>query len=206
MALNGLVSFKGFNDTSFFDRYKFQIKSIQQGDYIRLFTAGFLHVDVNHLIFNLFTFYFFSDVIVQLLGPVALVIIYVVSLFFGSYFGLFIHKNEPYYSAVGASGAVTGVLYAAIYLMPEMRLGILFIPIPLPAYVVGLGYMIYTIYGMKKRTGNIGHSAHFGGAISGLLMAIVYVPSQLTVNPIAAICLLAPLVFMGVLLYKDSFE
>ena len=59
MALNGLVSFKGFNDASFFDRYKFHIKSIQQGDYKRLFTAGFLHVDVNHLIFNLFTFYFF---------------------------------------------------------------------------------------------------------------------------------------------------
>ena len=110
--------------------------------------------------------------IVQLLGPLALLITYTISLFLGSYFGLFIHKKEPYYSAVGASGAVTGVLYGAIYLMPEMRLGILFIPIPLPAYVVGLGYMIYTIYGMKKRTGNIGHSAHFGGAIGGLLMAI----------------------------------
>jgi prolipoprotein diacylglyceryltransferase len=59
---------------------------------------------------------------------------------------------------------------------------------------------------MKKRTGNIGHSAHFGGAIGGLLMAIVYVPSQLTANPIAAICLLAPLVIMGVLLFRESFE
>ncbi|MDO7611930.1 MAG: rhomboid family intramembrane serine protease, partial [Flavobacteriaceae bacterium] len=126
MALNGLVSFKGFNDSSFFDRFKFQVKPIQQGDYKRLFTSGFLHVDANHLIFNLFTFYFFSDVIVQLLGPVALLITYTISLFLGSYFGLFIHKKEPYYSAVGASGAVTGVLYAAIYLMPEMRLGILF--------------------------------------------------------------------------------
>ena len=206
MALNGLVSFKGFNDSSFFDRFKFQVKPIHQGDYKRLFTSGFLHVDANHLIFNLFTFYFFSDVIVQLLGPVALLITYTISLFLGSYFGLFIHKKEPYYSAVGASGAVTGVLYAAIYLMPEMRLGILFIPIPLPAYLVGLGYMIYTIYGMKKRTGNIGHSAHFGGAIGGLLMAIVYVPSQITANPIAAACLLAPLAVMGVMIYKDTFK
>ena len=155
MALNGLVSFKGFNDSSFFDRFKFQVKPIQQGDYKRLFTSGFLHVDANHLIFNLFTFYFFSDVIVQLLGPVALLITYTISLFLGSYFGLFIHKKEPYYSAVGASGAVTGVLYAAIYLMPEMRLGILFIPIPLPAYLVGLGYMIYTIYYLLSATYSI---------------------------------------------------
>lgn len=206
MALNALVSFKGFKDPNFFDRYKFQVGPIQKGDYKRLFTSAFLHVDVNHLIFNLFTFYFFSEVIVQLLGPTALVISYTVSLFLGSYFGLFIHRKESFYSAVGASGAVTGVLYAAIYLMPEMRLGILFIPIPLPAYVVGLGYMIYTIYGMKKRIGNIGHSAHFGGAIGGLLMAVLYAPSQLTANPIAAVCLLGPLVLMGVLLYKDAFE
>ena len=199
MALNGLVSFKGFNDSSFFDRFKFQVKLIQQGDYKRLFTSGFLHVDANHLIFNLFTFYFFSDVIVQLLGPVALLITYTISLFLGSYFGLFIHKKEPYYSAVGASGAVTGVLYAAIYLMPEMRLGILFIPIPLPAYLVGLGYMIYTIYGMKKRTGNIGHSAHFGGAIGGYLITLLKEPHLLIDNLEMVILLAIPIVLLFIL-------
>lgn len=89
------------------------------------------------------------------------------------------HKNEPYYSAVGASGAVTGVLYAAILLQPNMQLGILFIPIPVPAYVFGIGYLLYSIYGMKSRIGNIGHTAHFGGAIGGYLTTLIFLPSLL---------------------------
>lgn len=200
MIANGLVSYKGFQDPSFFDRYKFQITSIQRGDYKRLFTSAFLHVDLNHLIFNLFTFYFFSEVVIYSLGSTALLWVYFVSLLAGGYFGLFVHKKEPYYSAVGASGAVTGVLYAAIYLVPDMRLGFFFIPIPLPAYLVGLGYMLYTIYGMKKRTSNIGHSAHFGGAIGGLIIAIVLAPERVSLNPIASMCLLAPLLLMGILI------
>ncbi|MEJ6624238.1 MAG: rhomboid family intramembrane serine protease [Flavobacteriaceae bacterium] len=200
MAANGFISYKGFQDPSFFDRYKFQVSELLKGDYKRLFTSAFLHVDINHLIFNLFTFYFFADVVIWKLGSIALLVVYLVSLMAGSYFGLFIHKKEPHYSAVGASGAVTGVLYAAIFLMPEMRLGIFFIPIPFPAYIVGLGYMLYTIYGMKKRTGNIGHSAHFGGAIGGLIIAIIMAPENIAGNPIATLCLLAPLVLMGVLL------
>lgn len=200
MIANGLVSYKGFQDPTFFERYKFQVSSIQAGDYKRLLSSGFLHVDINHLIFNLFTFYFFSEVVIYSLGASALIWVYFVSLLVGSYFGLYIHKNEPYYSAVGASGAVTGVLYAAIYLMPDMRLGFFFIPIPLPAYLVGLGYMLYTIYAMKKRNSNIGHSAHFGGAIGGLVTAIVMVPEKISLNPIASVCLLIPLVVMGVLI------
>ena len=204
MAANGFISYKGFKDASFFERYKFQVGEILKGDHKRVFTSAFLHVDVNHLIFNLFTFYFFAEVIIWNLGPAALLWVYFVSLLAGSYFGLFVHKKEPYYSAVGASGAVTGVLYAAIFLMPEMRLGFFFIPIPLPAYLVGLGYMLYTIYGMKKSIGNIGHSAHFGGAIGGLLIAIVLAPKNLGQNPIASIALLTPLVLMGVLLRNKS--
>ncbi|MCW1954047.1 MAG: rhomboid family intramembrane serine protease [Flavobacteriia bacterium] len=200
MITNGLVSYKGFQDPAFFERYKFQVSSIQAGDYKRLLSAGFLHVDINHLIFNLFTFYFFSEVVIYSLGASALVWVYFVSLLAGSYFGLFVHKKEPYYSAVGASGAVTGVLYAAIYLMPDMRLGFFFIPIPLPAYLVGLGYMLYTIYAMKKRSNNIGHSAHFGGAIGGLIIAIIMAPEKISLNPIATLCLLVPLMIMGILI------
>lgn len=205
MALNGFFSYKGFKDPSFFDRYKFQTQAILKGDYKRLFTSGFLHVGFNHLLFNLFTFYFFAKVIIWQLGAPAMVLVYVVSLLAGSYFGLFMHKKDPYYSAVGASGAVTGILYAAIFLMPEMRLGIFFIPIPLPAYLVGLGYMLYTIYGIKKASDSIGHSAHFGGAIGGLLICILYAPENITLNPIATLCLLAPLLIMGVLLKKNKF-
>jgi len=71
----------------------------------------------------------------------------VVSLAAGSLLSMGFHKNEPYYSAVGASGAVTGILYAAILLEPQMRLGFIFIPIPVPAYVFGIGYLLYSIMG-----------------------------------------------------------
>ena len=113
----------------------------------------------------MFTLFFFADVVITWFGPGKFVIIYLISLLAGSLLALFFHKDEPYYSAVGASGAVTGILYSAILLHPNMQLGIMFIPIPLPAYVLGIGYLLYSIYGMKSRVGNIGHSAHFGGAI-----------------------------------------
>jgi membrane associated rhomboid family serine protease len=77
---------------------------------------------------------------------------------------------------VGASGAVTGIVYSSIILFPEMKLIMLFLPIPLPAYVFGICYLIYSIYGMNKNLGNIGHTAHFGGAIAGLLVTILIKP------------------------------
>src|SRR5699024_11815596 len=103
-------------------------------------------------------------VIINLLGTVNFIIIYLGSLILGNLFSYYFHRNEPYYTAVGASGAVMGVLYAAILLQPNMMLGLFFI-IPIPAYLFGIGYLLYSIYGMKKRIGNIGHDAHFGGAM-----------------------------------------
>ncbi|MGB5555516.1 MAG: rhomboid family intramembrane serine protease, partial [Flavobacteriaceae bacterium] len=167
IAANVLVSLKGFNDTSFFERYKFGIGQINAGQKDRMVTSGFLHVDFTHLLFNMITLYYFANVIISWFGPGKFLIIYFVSLIAGSMLALFFHKDEPYYSAVGASGAVTGILYAAILLQPDMQLGIMFIPIPIPAYILGIGYLLYSIYGMKNKLGNIGHTAHFGGAIGG---------------------------------------
>ena len=129
IAANVLVSLKGFNDTSFFERYKFSIGAIKAGQKERMATSGFLHVDISHLLFNMLTLYFFAGVVINWFGPVQFFIIYAVSLMAGSLLALSFHKDEPYYSAVGASGAVTGILYAAILLQPTMQLGIMFIPI-----------------------------------------------------------------------------
>ncbi|NNE01575.1 MAG: rhomboid family intramembrane serine protease [Eudoraea sp.] len=190
IAANALVSLKGFNDQGFFERYKFGIGAIRAGQKERMVTSGFLHVDMSHLFLNMFTLYFFADVVIRWFGATKFVIIYFVSLVAGSLLALFFHRKEPYYSAVGASGAVTGVLYAAILLQPDMKLGIMFIPIPLPAYVLGLLYMLYSIYGMKKRLGNIGHTAHFGGAIGGYVTTLLFKP-ELLVTETFMVCLLA---------------
>lgn len=113
------------------------------------------------------TLYFFANVVIQDLGAFKFILVYVASLIIGSLFSLFFHKNEYHYSAVGASGAVTGILYSAILLYPNMSLYLFFIPIPIPAYIFGIVYLLYSIYGMKSRIGNIGHTAHFGGAVGG---------------------------------------
>ena len=199
MAANALVSLKGFNDQRFFERFKFGIGAIKAGQKERMVTSGFLHVDVSHLFLNMFTLYFFADVLIRWFGATKFVVIYFVSLLAGSLLALFFHRNEPYYSAVGASGAVTGVLYAAILLQPNMKLGIMFIPIPLPAYVLGILYMLYSIYGMKKRLGNIGHTAHFGGAIGGYLVTLMFKPDLLFTETLMVFLLAVPILILFVL-------
>ncbi len=191
---NVLISYKGFKDGRFFQRYKFNVAAVEKGQWERIFTAGFLHVDYSHLLFNMFTFYFFGDIVIYRLGVLGFLAVYFISLLAGNLFSFIYYRKNSFYSAVGASGAITGTLYAAIVLYPEMRLGIMFIPIPLPAYLVGLGYMLYTLYGIKRANDNIGHAAHFAGAIAGLVIAIFLVPISIFKDPIAVIALLIPLV------------
>lgn len=176
IVANVLISLKGFSDFTFFEKYKFNIGAIKRGEKIRFITSGFLHVDQMHLFFNMFTLYFFADEVIGYLGVFNFVIIYFGSLIFGNLLSYFFHKNEYHYSAVGASGAVTGVLYSAILLDLDMQLMLMFIPIPIPGYLFGIGYLLYSIYGMKKRIGNIGHDAHFGGAVGGYVLTIMMAP------------------------------
>jgi membrane associated rhomboid family serine protease len=199
IAANTLVSLKGFNDGTFFERYKFGIGPIQAGQKERMVTSGFLHVDLTHLFFNMFTLYFFANVVISWLGAGKFLIIYFISLIAGSLLALFFHKEEPQYSAVGASGAVTGILYAAILLKPDMQLGIMFIPIPLPAYVFGIGYLLYSIYGMKSRLGNIGHTAHFGGAIGGYATTLLFMPNLILTDTVMVLLLAVPIIILFIL-------
>lgn len=199
IAANVLVSIKGFNDQAFFERYKFNVAAIRGGEKERTLTSGFLHVDLAHLFFNLFTLYFFADVVIQWFGPGKFFAIYFVSLLAGSLLALVFHNNEPQYSAVGASGAVTGVLYAAILLQPGMDLFLMFIPIPIPAYVVGIGYLLYSIYGMKTRLGSIGHTAHFGGAIGGYVTTLLFQPSLLFSETLMVLLLAIPILILFIM-------
>jgi len=199
IAANILVSIKGFNDTSFFERYKFNISAINSGQKERMVTSGFLHVDFTHLFFNMFTLYFFAPVVINWFGAGKFIGVYFISLLAGSLLAVFFHKNEPHYSAVGASGAVTGILYAAILLKPDMQLGIMFIPIPLPAYVFGIGYLLYSIYGMKSRLGNIGHTAHFGGAIGGYFITLLFKPELMVEETLMVVFLAIPIVILFIM-------
>ena len=116
IGANIIFSMKGFNDFSFFEKYKFNIGAIKRGEQIRMISSGFLHADMQHLLFNMFTLYFFADVVIDYLNPFYFIILYIGSLLVGNLLSYYFHKNEYHYSAVGASGAVMGVLYSAILL------------------------------------------------------------------------------------------
>jgi membrane associated rhomboid family serine protease len=199
IAANAIISYKGFKDYGFFERYKFNVGGIRRGEQIRIFSSGFLHVDMAHLFFNMFTLYFFAPVVIYHLGTLYFLIIYVASLILGNLLSLYFHKEEFHYSAVGASGAVTGVLYAAILLEPSMQLGLLFIPLPIPAYVFGILYLLYSIYGMKKQIGNIGHDAHFGGAIGGYVATLILMPSLFKTDLLMVGLLAIPIIVLFVM-------
>ncbi len=195
IALNVLISFKGFKDYSFFEKYKFNIGAIQSGEKFRNISSGFLHADMQHLLFNMVTLFFFAPIVIAYLGGYNFILIYVVSLLFGSLLSLFFHKNEPGYSAIGASGAVTGVLFSAILFEPMMTINFF-----IPGWLFGIGYLFYSIYGMKNRKDNIGHTAHFGGAIGGYLLTLLLGTEYIMRNPLMTLLIGLPILVLFVLM------
>ncbi len=199
IAINVVISFKGFDDLSFFRKYQFHVGSIRSGEQIRMISSGFLHADIGHLAFNMLSLYFFAPVVYGILNNFSFVLIYFSSLIFGSLLTMIFHKNEYSYSAVGASGAVMGIIYSAILLDPSLDIYFFFIPIPIPGYLFGIGYLLYSIYGMKAKNDNIGHTAHFGGAIGGYLFTIMKKPSLLVDNTFMVVVLAIPILILFVM-------
>lgn len=199
IAANVIISLKGFNDISFFEKYKFNIAGIRRGEQIRMFSSAFLHADFSHLLFNMLTLYFFANVVIASVGVTYFVIIYVASLLMGNLVSFYFHKDEPHYSAIGASGAVMGILYSAILFFPNMGLYLFFIPIAIPAWLFGMAYLLYSIYGMKRRLGNIGHDAHIGGAVGGYILTLAFAPSLFQTSLWIVVLLAIPLIILYVL-------
>ncbi len=193
IILNIYFSYKGFNDINFFNKYKFNPSYIKRGERIRYLSSGFLHVDTTHLIVNMFTFYFFADSVIYRVGEMNFLIIYFTSLIFGNILTYRLNKNKLNYNAVGASGAVMGIVYASILLNPSMTL--FFFIIPMPGYLFGIGYLFYSIYSMKQRNDNIGHEAHLGGAIAGFFATLLISPILLINNMFTVAVLLIPIVY-----------
>jgi len=194
IAANVIISYKGFGDYSFFEKYKFNVGAVKRGEQIRMFSSGFLHVDTQHLLFNMITLYFFSGIVIYELGVFGFLVIYLTSLLVGNLLSLYFHKNEYQYSAVGASGAVMGIIYSAILFDPWMEINFF-----IPGFVFGIGYLLYSIYGMKNRIGNIGHDAHFGGAVGGYIITLILSPWLFKTNLLMIGLLALPIVLLYVL-------
>jgi len=196
IVANVVFSYKGITEPSFLNTYKFQIAAILRGERIRMLTSGFLHVDYLHLGFNMYALYLFASPVLGTLGNVPFLILYFGSLLLGNVFTLFYHKKESYYSAVGASGAVSGIVYSAIVLFPEMTLYLFPLPVPIPGYLFGIGYLLYSMYGMKKQLGSVGHSAHLGGALGGFFITILLYPQVLVAHKTLIILLAVPILLL----------
>lgn len=205
IVANVIISYKGFDDVYFFRKYEFHIGSIRAGEQIRMISSGFLHVDIPHLIFNMLSLYFFAPYVFDNLSNFSFLLIYFGSLIFGSLLTLIMHKNDYSYRAVGASGAVTGIIYSAILLEPNIQIGLIFIPfVHISGYLFGLLYLLYSIYGMKAKSDNIGHTAHFGGAIGGYLITLLKEPSIITEQTFLVVVLAIPIVLLYFLQKKGN--
>ena len=191
---NVLLSFIGFKNQSFFKKYQFQMGKIKAGEQIRMWSSGFLHVDFNHLFINMLSLYFFAGYVVYSLGEMKFLALYLSSLYIGNYLSFLYHNQKNEYTAVGASGAVSGIVYSAVLLYPDMKMLLIFFPIPLPGYIMASIYLIYTIYGMRNQGDNIGHTAHFGGALAGLIATIAFAPSVLISSKFTLLILASTLI------------
>lgn len=154
---------------------------VHEKKYYQLLTSAFLHAGFVHLLFNMFALFSFGGYLEQffvfnfgeLAGRIYYLLIYFISLFMGGILTVIFHHKEPEYVAVGASGAISGIIFSYVIFFPFSQVAVLFIP--MPAFLFAFIYIAISVYGMKTRFGNIGHEAHLGGAIGGFIATLVLI-------------------------------
>lgn len=152
----------------------------RKGEWWRLLTYGLVHADFTHLLVNMLTFYFFGSVVegfyAEKLGPLGFYLFYVLGLLASILPSYFDHRDELEYRSLGASGAVTAVLFAYILFEPWSMLYVMF-ALPVPAIVYAVLYVVYSIWSEAKGTGRTNHSAHLWGGAFGVAFTLVLQPS-----------------------------
>ena len=199
IAVTAIISFIAFSNQPLFEKYKFNVGAINnKKEYIRLLSAGFLHADIMHLFFNMLTLFFFGPLVVQVYGEINFLIIYFAAIVLGNLFSLYLYKSQPWYSAIGASGGVSGILFAAVAIDP-VGISVNFIP----GFLFGALYFGYSVYMMlnPKPHDNIGHAAHLGGAAFGLVYAIALQPEVAISNALYLGIMSLPLLYMSYMVF-----
>lgn len=188
LLANILVSgYALFFDHSLVDRLAFKPREIlKDGQYQRLLTAGFVHVSGSHLLFNMITLYFFGRPMEYVLGPGKFLLLYFGAELAAHGLSLVLHRETARYAAVGASGAISGVLFGYCLFAPMQPIYIFFVPIGIPAVLFAVGYVALSMYAMRSAreggmTGGIAHEAHLGGALGGLVLTVLLEPRAIQV-------------------------
>ncbi|MBO0950964.1 rhomboid family intramembrane serine protease [Fibrella forsythiae] len=207
VVVTSLITFSAFRRASLLSRYAFSVEGILiHKEYGRLISSGFVHADWKHLLFNMYSLMAFAGTLEQVAGPLHVLIIYFASLVGGNLLALFINRNNTGYRAVGASGAIAGIIFAVIVLFPGISINPLFMPFRIPAWIYGLFYTLFSIYGIKSRNDNIGHEAHLGGAVVGVLSMCAIEPAVLLINwPIALLLTLPAIAFLLFIVHRPDW-
>ena len=171
-----LIAFSAFRQGRQ-EEFLFVPAQVKTGENLKgMVLSHFAHADVGHLFFNMLTLYFFAPVIEQILGSLELLGVYLLSGVAATLLTFLIHHTNPRYRALGASGSVSGVIFAAIVLYPGMSLSLFFLPVPIPGPVFAVGYLVISFFLARRGVGNIGHDAHIGGAVAGLILGGILSP------------------------------
>ena len=174
-----------FQDQDLIERWAFIPNRIaSNGEWFRLVSGGFLHGGVAHLAFNMITLYFFGPVLEFMLGPINFVLVYFGSLLVAHAFLYAKYKNDPDYVAVGASGAISGIIFGFCLFFPFQKIYLFLIPIGIPAFLFAIGFAGYSYYASNQPPGKgifgrVAHEAHLGGALGGLVLTLMLEPRAL---------------------------
>lgn len=184
IIITAISSILAFGNPAMFYQMKFNPYLIQNNrQWYRFFTHALIHADWMHLFVNMFVLWSFGSLVEQLFAvnfgnkaALYYLLLYVGGIMFSSLPSYGKHRNHEYYNAVGASGAVSAVLFSSIIMYPQGTVMFIFLPVPIPAWIFGLLYLFYSAYMSKKGNDNIGHDAHFWGAVFGLVFTIALNP------------------------------
>lgn len=171
-SLYGLYRSPQFIERCLFRPYFF----LRKQRYETIVTSGFVHGDLGHLLLNMVTFYFFAFPLESRIGPARFALLYLLGLIASDLGTYFKHRNDPDYASLGASGAISAVLFAAIVYYPEMKLFIIPIPVPIPAPLFAVGYVAYSWWSARQARGRINHDAHLVGALFGVVFVMLTDP------------------------------
>lgn len=200
LAITCIISFTAFSNEKLMDDLIFYPPAISnRNQWYRFISSGFIHADIMHLAFNMYSFYLFGrmveDAFVQIFGEkgkILYLLLYLFSLIVCLLPTYLQHESNYYYRSLGASGAVSAIIFAGIFLYPTMKMGLFILPILLPGFVFGPIFLLLSAYLAKRGHGNINHSAHIWGGIFGIVFIVIcsqfmsdYRPVQMFINQVS---------------------
>ncbi len=190
IAITSITSLMAFRDVSMFNKLIFYPPAVSRGQWYRLFSYGLLHADYTHLIFNMLTFYLFGSTVEAIFkstlggmtGSISFIALYVLSLLVSVLPTYQKQKHNSYYRSLGASGAVSAIVFTYILINPMSLMGIMFIPIMLPAFLFGIIFILISMKLEKSQAGSINHSAHIAGGVFGIIATTIVFLSLANIN------------------------